>query len=372
MTQFLSKPFFPPVIDATTLASFRSCPQKAFRSYVQHWKPQAESVHLVAGGAFAKGIEVARRAFFEGVHETPIINYNAGVRTVAWVEEAGNPVGDKATAEALGLQALIAKYGDFECPPDSGKSLTRTAGALEFYYEQYPFGEDGMEPITLASGRRGIEFSFATPIGIDHPQTGDPILYAGRADLIANFSNGIYIVDEKTTSSLGQSWSRQWEMRGQFTGYMWAAAEQGVQTTGCIVRGVSILKTKYDTMQVLTYRTPHEIDLWHKQTLRDIHRMIACWREGYWDYALDGACTEYGGCSMVRVCKSPSPEEWLPMYFEKRVWDPLGRVEKTQEAWEAEWGYEAVPARMTQEQRNDERREELAAGFDSASDSVEE
>ena len=61
----MTKPIFPHAVDSTMLATFRSCPQKFFRQYVEHWKPKAESVHLVAGGAFASGIEAARRAFYE-------------------------------------------------------------------------------------------------------------------------------------------------------------------------------------------------------------------------------------------------------------------------------------------------------------------
>jgi hypothetical protein len=304
---------FPHTFDSTMLAAFRSCPQKMFRTYVQHWKPQGESVHLVAGGAFAKGIEVARKAFYE--------------QGLSQEESCG-----------AGLAALIKAYGSFECPPDSGKSLERTAGALEFYFDRYPLGADGMQPLELG-GKPAIEFSFAEPLPIAHPVTGDPILYTGRADLLASFASGKYVVDEKTTSSLGASWSRQWEMRGQFTGYSWAARQAGIKTDGCIVRGVSILKTKYDTQQVITYRTDWEIDRWLDQSLRDIARAVAMWKEGHWDYALDGACGEYGGCSMVTVCKSPNPESWLPMYFTQRVWDPLARRELTVPEWEASWGH---------------------------------
>lgn len=309
------RPMFPHTIDSTMLATFRSCPQKFFRQYVQHWKPKAESVHLVAGGAFAKGIEVARKAFFE--------------------EGASH-----LTAQSAGLKALIEHYGDFECPPDSAKSLHRTAGALEFYFEQYPFDQDGMDPVTFPDGRRGIEFSFAEPLPFRHPVTGDPILYTGRSDMVANFAGGIYVVDEKTTSSLGASWPRQWEMRAQFTGYLWALRRIGMEPAGAIVRGVSILKTKYDTMQAITYRSSYELERWEEQTCRDLARMQRMWEEGWWDYALDHACAEYGGCSMTQVCKSSDPETWLPSYFEKRVWSPLDRKELTVAEWEASWGHE--------------------------------
>ena len=165
---------FPSAIDSTTLAAFRSCPQKAFRTYFQHFKPLGESVHLVAGKAFAEGIEYARRAFYE----------------------------QKLSPEdsvAAGLSALIQSYGDFECPPESAKSLERTAGALEFYFESYPLGVDAAIPLQFPDGRSGIEFSFAQPLPIPHPITGDPILYTGRADMIAELPCGPTISGELAT-----------------------------------------------------------------------------------------------------------------------------------------------------------------------------
>lgn len=314
------RPMFPHTVDSTMLAAFRSCPQKFFRSYIEHWKPKEDSVHLIAGGAFAKGIEAARKAYFEG---------------------EGAPIGDIQAAQNLGMHALITHYGDFQCPPDSAKSLERTAGALEFYYENYPFGMDGTNPVTFPNGRRGIEFSFAEPLPFAHPVTGDPILYTGRADMVAEFAGSTYVFDEKTTSQLGPSWSRQWELRSQFTGYIWAAQRAGLNAQGAVVRGVSILKTKYDTQQAITYRSAYEIERWLMQVQRDLKRMQECWEAGWWDYDLDHACAEYGGCSFQRICKSGTPEDWLPMYFEQKVWDPLERRQLTVEEHHAKWGHTA-------------------------------
>lgn len=322
-----NRPHFPPSFDSTMLAAFRSCPHKMYRSYIEHWKPQTESVHLVAGGAFATGIEHARRAYYEGVYEDDGVEYaDPAIR------------GNRQVAESLGLKALMQHYGDFECPPDSAKSLERTAGALEFYFAQYPFGLDGLEPLQFQNGRSAIEFSFAEPLEeILHPETGQPIFYTGRCDMIGTMAGGTYAVDEKTTSSLGASWARQWEMRAQFTGYQWAARRAGLPVQGTIVRGVSILKTKYDTQQAITTRSEYEVDRWYKQTIRDIRRALEMWHDGYWDFALDHACAEYGGCNMVRVCKSANPESWLSTEFTQRVWDPLARKERTLEEWEQVW-----------------------------------
>lgn len=298
----MTRPPFPAVIDSTILGSFRSCPQKMFREYVQHWKPKAESVHLVAGGAYAKGLEEARRAYYEQGRSA-------------------------IEAQAIGLQALMVAYGDFECPPDSAKSLERTAGALEFYFEKYPLDSDTAIPIQLATGGRGIEFSFAEPLEIAHPETGDPLIYAGRMDTVVNYAGGIFGEDDKTTSQLGASWPRQWDLRSQFTGYCWGAARAGIPLQGFLVRGVSILKTKYDTMEALTYRPQWQIDRWYEQTHMDLAAMIQCWERGYWDYRLDNACNEYGGCIFRQVCLSKDPEPWLEGGFERRVWNPVERRE---------------------------------------------
>lgn len=319
MTSPIIRPMFPHTMDSTMLSTFRSCPQKFRRQYLEHWKPIQQSVHLVAGGAFASGIEAAREAFY--VHKL-----------------------SAEDSEAAGLTALIKHYGDFQCPPDSPKSLERMCGALEYYFDSYPLGQDGSEPIELVGGKRGIEFSFAEPLpGVTHPVTGAPILWTGRSDMIAYRAGGISGYDEKTTSSLGATWGRQWEMRSQFTGYMWAARKQGIRITEWLVRGVAILKTMYNTMEVPTYRTDYEIDLWEQQTVRDINRMIQLWTEGYWDYSLDGACTEYGSCPFVRVCKSSNPDEHLPVYFEQKVWDPLARRELSVKEHEAHWGHVRHP-----------------------------
>lgn len=337
------RPMFPHAVDSTMMEAWRSCHQKLFRQYIEHWKPKQESVHLVAGGAFAKGVEVGRRAFFEGEFQIPEMEEFRNEEGFTDWKVRWNTIkaesGNSEASEAAGLAALIAVYGDFECPADSAKSRERTAGALEFYFSQYPLGGDGLEPLTFANGKRAIEFSFAEPLDFLHPVTGDPVLYTGRADMLAKYAGGQYVVDEKTTTQLGASWPRQWEMRSQFTGYIWAAARAGIKLDGAVVRGISILKTKYDTLSPLTYRSPYEVDRWYTQTLYDLQDMQRAWERGYWDWNLGHSCAEYGGCAFTPVCKSDHPENWLPMYFEPRVWDPLARRELTVEQWEKSWGH---------------------------------
>ncbi len=296
------KPPFPTVLDSTIMAAFKSCGQKSYLEFFQHWKLREQSVHLHAGAAYASGMEAARTAFY--------IN---GM--------------DAESSVAVGLQALLTAYGDFECPADSAKSAERTAGALEFYFSHYRLGEDKAIPMTLPGGKRGIEFSFLEPLDLKHPETGDPLLYSGRMDMMCEFDGMHLGEDDKTASQLGASWPRQWDLRSQFTGYVWGAGRAGIKLDGFLVRGVSILKTKYDTLQAITYRPQWFIERWYEQLIRDAKRMIKCWEEDYFDFNLDHACSEYGGCPFRNVCQMREPQALLEQQFQRRQWNPVTRQE---------------------------------------------
>src|ERR1700758_3691273 len=194
---------FPAVLDATMLASWR-CKRKFELAFLQRYGAAGRSIHLLAGGAYAKGLEVARKAYCEG--DRPEV------------------------ALQKGIVALITEYGDADAA-GTAKTLDRMVGALEFYFDRFPMESDPCRIATIA-GVPAVEWSFALPLPFTHPDTGEPLLYAGRTDAIMEFVGGLYCLDDKTTSSLGESWSRQWTLRGQFTGYAWAARTLGIRFAG--------------------------------------------------------------------------------------------------------------------------------------------
>ena len=294
---------FPEAVDNTILNDFRSCPTSCFKTYFLHWKPKELSVHLHAGAAFARGLEVARKLY----------------RDEKLSEEQ---------AMIGGFRALLEAYGTFECPADSSKSKERMAQAFEFYLgNEWSLSSDPARPALMPSGKHAVEFSFAEPLPVNHPETGQPIIYTGRADMICEMNNGLYVEDDKTASQLGNKWSNQWEMRSQFTGYTWAARNHGWSVDGVLVRAVAILKTEFKRAQHITYRPDWEVSRWLDQTCRDLERMIAMWKSGNIDLNMGEACAAYGGCEYLRICKLPNPDEWMDAYFTRRKWDPLTRTE---------------------------------------------
>ena len=56
--------------------------------------------------------------------------------------------------------------------------------------------------------------------------------------------------------------------------------------------------------ETLSARNGAALDEWYTQLHRDLRRMKACWEEGYWDFNLDHACTEFGSCVFRSICMS--------------------------------------------------------------------
>ncbi len=295
------RPAFPEVIDNTMRAAFAACPKQFYWEHIRCIAPAGTNVHLHAGACFAAALETTRLAYYQ------------------------HGLTDSA-ALAAGLQRLIEAWGDFDSG-DSPKSLERMIGAFEYYFSVWPLGIDYLTPV-VRNGMARVEFSFSIPLpGVFHPLTGQPLIYAGRTDMIARHQNGtMFIEDDKTTSSLGQQWLRQWDLRSQFTGYIWAARQYDYPVTNAIVRGVSILKTKYDHAEVITTRPQWHIDMWYMQLVRDLQRMVELWKEGYWDMNLADACNSYGGCPFVKLCDSSDPENWIGGNYIERRWNPLAVV----------------------------------------------
>lgn len=297
MTQTVRLPF-PALIDSTIRADFVSCPHKCFFAYVKNLRLKASNIHLHFGGCFAKGLEVFRIAYYG--------------------DDAGY-----SESFARGCKAIILEWGNFEGPADHNKNLASCLVAFLEYFNQYPPHSDLIKPLITDNGP-AVEFSFALPIpGILHPETHEPLLYAGRFDMLANFRDAVFVNDEKTCSQLGPTWNAKWRLRAQLTGYYWAAKQFGYPVQGVIVRGVCILKKIITHQMVIEQRPNWDLDRWLEQLIHDVKRMIRCWEDDYWDYNLDDTCNSYRGCPYTTLCTSPNPEPWEATHYTKSVWSPL-------------------------------------------------
>lgn len=307
MTDLSIRKPFPLVWDNTMRADFVTCPRMFFYEFMHHLVPDRPSVDLHCGGVFASALETTRKVFY-------------GQRLSA----------DHALA--AGAKRLILEWGDFD-PGDSVKTLESTMSAFHHYFNRWPLATDYLQPLTTPDGEPMVEFNFAQPIPeVRHPETGEPIIYCGRFDMVAKHTQlDLQVgVDEKTTKQLGATWPNKWTMRSQFTGYIWGANKHKIPLQGFVVRGLSFLKRSHGDAECLVYRPDWHIDMWYKQLVRDLERAKRCWEDNYWDFDLNESCSHYGGCSYLRLCDSPTPDDWTS-YYRERVWEPLKGPNKAAE-----------------------------------------
>lgn len=303
---------FPDAIDNTIRETFVICPEKARRAYIEDLDSPSPSVHLHFGGAAAAGWETARREFYERG------------KTAEWAVEQG-------------VMAALRFWGDFEPPVKATKTRESLEQCIRYYFDTWPMQYDVLTP-------KNIEWRFAIPIpDLIHPDHGGPIFYSGRSDAPGDLAGVYTIEDDKTASSLGESWAKQWVLDSQFTGYAWAAVEQGLMDPDSpgpvLVRGVSILTPKFEKDgtyiraksfghdQALVYRPKWMRERWLRQLQRDVRRMISSYLNNEWDLALHkNACAAYGGCKFKDMCLSQDPESWIPLNYVKRKWNPMDVV----------------------------------------------
>lgn len=312
MTTLLPPAQFPEAIDSSMRSAFISCPKSFWYAYLQRIMPLERSIHFHAGGAFAAGCEAFRQHY--------------------WLSEPRN----WRESLAVGAEALIKHWGDFEPHAKDTKTLPTMLAALAEYFSINHPETDTIKPYFVQGvdgWKPAAEINFALPIdGTAHPETGQPILYTGRFDFLGLYADTLWVVDEKTTSQMGPSWPDQWTMRAQLTGYVWAAQTYKLPVVGAIVRGIAIRSKDFGHATIPLRKQPWQIEQWYDQLVRDVQRMIRSWEEGHFDLALGDACNAYSGCAYKTLCLSQQPEAWIKTNYRHNPWNPL----KTQEELEQE------------------------------------
>lgn len=297
---------FPSLVDSSMLSS-AGCHRQFFFKYCLNLASMGTNVHLHAGGALAYGVQKTREAFYRD---------------------------GKSELEAVyeGFEAYIERYGDFE-PPDFGtgkfKDFINVGNAFFSYFRQYPLASDEIQPYRRDNGDPAVEFTFAIPLPIEHPDTGEPIFYGGRSDMVGVWNRQNAVVDEKTTYVFGDNWTKQFLLRGQFIGYCWAGQQSGMDTSAAIVRGIGIQQSGTKHLEARFLYPQWQIDRWYKQMLLKVQGLANSYKGYKESLDLDSlpmsygdACTAYSGCEMIDLCTSEHPENWYDSYGE-RNWNPL-------------------------------------------------
>lgn len=296
----------PTFLDSTMISTFRSCPKKFYWQYMLNLKSLGSNIHLTAGAALASALDAIRQE--QAKHSTALpVDHLYEVGFKAFLNDWDGPLDEE------------------EIPPAyQAKNIHNMLAVLEAYInEHHPFYDD-VQPYRLPDGSVSSEFSFAIPLPTKHPTTNDPFIYVGRFDMLGVYtpSGAACVFDDKTTGSLSTHWTQQWDLRGQFLGYVWACQQLGYPVSHAVVRGTGIMKTDTRFLTIPLSYDNHMIERWYLELLDTLELMKMMNERNHWPYNFADACTSYGGCPMKDLCLAREPAQWFSNY-EVRVWNPV-------------------------------------------------
>lgn len=305
------KTIFPLILSNTDMSLWSQCHLRWFRERCQCLKKYAVNIDLEAGGAFAKGLEVTRKAF-----------YNDGVPS--------------QEAILLGYNTILDTMYEREADSDPLKSPERMALAIVEYFRVFPLDEEEVIPCVLEDGSHAIEHKLTVELPFNHPELDVPLIFKGKLDSLSTSIGRTYIVDEKTTKQIAYNEGDKLRTSGQFIGYAWLARKHGIEVAGAKVRKVAIQVKEIKVKEFEFPITDYMIDLWERAMFAKVSAMVAHYKqfqisedfiEAFQpDYQL--GCTAYNRpCRFMDGCTSVHGEKFLEAEFEQLVWDSESQTE---------------------------------------------
>jgi len=181
----------------------------------------------------------------------------------------------------------------------------RTSGWGEAIFKQY-IERYKVEPYEVVY----LEKQFIVEIG--------DRLYAGTMDEIAKWNGLIYVVDHKTTKSLGLSFFDGFRPHPQIDGYCFACKEIVGECAGAVINGISVAKNPKERFQRYpSSRTNKELERWKEiftDWTTDIER---CLDTGKWRMNTS-YCSRWGKCKYWELCVYGEDQRLIDAKFKVR------------------------------------------------------
>jgi len=308
---------FPINFSNTTMGDIWKCELYFFRRHCQKLVNNTyKSSDLIAGGNFAKGCELVRKAYFnEGKSEEDAIEI--GCKHILESEDTG----------------------------DSNKSNERLSFTLKKYFERFPL-DSLLTPVKLTNGEHAIEYEFAFDLGIPHPEIPNQnLIFKGKLDglyerNIMGKRVGVYVVDEKTTGGLSRIKGTKtvdivreeapYRTDSQLIAYCWASKQLGIVPEGALIRKVPILSKHEDSFEIEIKVNDFMIEQWSTTTFNKIHELVDKYmyykengvaQQSFYPSYSHNACNSYARqCTYAQGCMSEHGEAILQSDMKQVMW----------------------------------------------------
>lgn len=306
-------------IDNSTLEVFTTCPRQAEYYVCQKKEKAGERSALKFGGIVHKILEARYAA------PTGFVSIETEQKMVAVCEsEFASYIPSLEDYRNYGTAVnLIKEYNSFY-PSEPFKVLALDSKPLI----EVPFA------CHLGTIEVNAELTVRQPDGfISLRYIKDlPIMWQGRIDMIVEHEGRLYLVDHKTTSMMGPTYFREFELSSQFRGYTWAAQQLlGRPIAGAIINALGIRKpTKTGKAieferKTITF-TPEALSEWQADTLHIVTDFIEMTRRQHMPQHTKWCVGKYGMCQFFDVCTLPSDQRQQLLStgdYKAVTWNPL-------------------------------------------------
>ncbi len=341
--------------DSTSLGWLKTCPRLYQYSMIEGWRSCGQSVHLDFGQFYHHALELYDRHRAIGVdHNEALYEAVKYCLEVTWVR--GPITEDDFSGKPIELAGAPMDWGH------NLKTRETLCRSVIWYLEE--FGEnDAAKTVVLANGKPAVELSFRLEmdwgpeagtrleykdsgtsyemdlrpgaINIVDSKTGNgvvtklqtqPYILSGHLDRVVEFSDGIYVMDRKTSSTtIGSYYFDGYNPDNQMSLYTFASKViYQTPVRGVIIDAAQIAVGFTRFSRGFTFRTESQTEEWLANTREWLVLAEQYAVAGFWPMN-DRSCHQYGGCAFRKVC-SKSPEvrqKFLESDFYKRGWNPL-------------------------------------------------
>lgn len=299
-------------IDNSSLERFTTCPRSAFY-YISKRREGAEDREALGFGKRIHEILDARYRFHPNVIP----------------DEASTGITVPGTTTRM-VQRADAVFSDWT--PEEG-SFRTYATALNFiaeYNAMYPV--EAFSVAVLPDGRPGVEIPFALPLCTLEADRVIKVVWTGRVDLLYKREDRYYIMDHKTTSVLGPTYFKDFELSSQVFGYVWAMQK----LLGCVIDGfcVNALAFRKPTktgksLELLRHIVPIDqalVEEWEHDTQTIVSDLVNMSQRSDWPKHTKWCVGKYGVCEYAPICALPPANREVLLHsgaYRDVTWSPL-------------------------------------------------
>lgn len=286
--------------DQTSIKLAEECLKKYQYVMLDGWRSRGGNTHLIFGGVYASALEHFHKYRAQGATvDEALIDVVREALIATWIYEGDEPgpwISDHNTK--------------------TRENLIRT---IVWYFEH--FHDDPCQTVILSDGTPAVEHSFQLPVD-------NGIIFAGHLDRVVEYSNNLYIQDQKTTATtITPRYFMSYNPDSQITG-MYPFAGRAIfklPIKGVMLDAAQIAVGFSRFERGFIFTDDLSLNEWYDDTMELIERTREATRNNHFSRNRS-SCNKYAGCQFRNVCAhSPAVrEQFLKADFEKgQRWDPL-------------------------------------------------